>query len=215
MAFVGSARHKGASQHATLSTRAVRSDQFPQRNRCLRRSKASTHECGQFGHASNRFFPSSRVASCNQNWSPKRVKETGEFRGRGQRECQRPRSRKAWPSLESGGVKENDGGGWQLFFRFSRKWESEVVLPVVCVQRAQPSTLTQGTNMSCGAPRVPEQGSIEPVSGELCESCRQTTLTDGVVQRFTRRGFGEPHFSAKFLWWQARPHAAVLRSRGF
>ena len=29
------------------------------------------------------------------------------------------------------------------------------------------------------------------------ESCRQTTLTDGVVPRSARRGFGEPHFSVK------------------
>ena len=31
-----------------------------------------------------------------------------------------------------------------------------------------------------------------------CESCRQTTLVDGVVPRSARRGFGEPHFSVKF-----------------
>ena len=50
---------------------------------------------------------------------------------------------------------------------FSRNWEREVLLPVVpCVQRAQRSTLTQGANMPCGAPRVPEQGSIELVSAE-------------------------------------------------
>ena len=30
-----------------------------------------------------------------------------------------------------------------------------------------------------------------------CESCRQTTLVDGVVPRSARRGFGEPHFSVK------------------
>ena len=47
-----------------------------------------------------------------------------------------------------------------------------------------------------------------------CEFCRQTTLIDGVVPRSARRGFGEPHFSVKLRRRQARPHAAVPRSRG-
>ena len=51
------------------------------------------------------------------------LKETTEFRGRSQRERQRPRSREAWPSLESGGVKQNDGGGWQHFFRILEELE--------------------------------------------------------------------------------------------
>ena len=39
--------------------------------------------------------------------------------------CKRqgPRSRQAWPSLESGGVTENDGGSWHLFFRILEKLE--------------------------------------------------------------------------------------------
>ena len=56
-------------------------------------------------------------------------------------------------------------------------------------------------------------GSMEPVRVELwrryndsddippawrCESCRQTSLVDGVVPRSACRGFCEPHFSAKF-----------------
>ena len=42
-----------------------------------------------------------------------------EFRRRSHRERQRPRSREAWPSLESGGVKENDEAG--SFFRILEK----------------------------------------------------------------------------------------------
>ena len=42
---------------------------------------------------------------------------TDEFCGGSQRHWKGRRSREAWPSIESGGVKENDGGGWQLFFR--------------------------------------------------------------------------------------------------
>ena len=45
-----------------------------------------------------------------------------------------------------------------------------------------------------------------------CESCLQTTLIDGVVPRSARRGFDEAHFLVRRR--QARPHAAVLRSRG-
>ena len=45
-----------------------------------------------------------------------------------------------------------------------RKIGREVLLPLV--PRA-PSKLTLGTSMPCGAPRVPEQGSMELVSVEL------------------------------------------------
>ena len=47
-----------------------------------------------------------------------------------------------------------------------------------------------------------------------CESCRQTTVVDGVAPRSARRGFGEPHFSVKFDG-DKRPHSSVLRSSGF
>ena len=59
-----------------------------------------------------------------------------------------------------------EGGNFSS--RFSKNWERGILLPVVpCAQRAQPSTLTLGARMPCGARRVPEQGSIEPVSVEL------------------------------------------------
>ena len=35
------------------------------------------------------------------------------------------RPREAWPSIEYGSVKENDGGGWQLFFRILEKLGEE------------------------------------------------------------------------------------------
>ena len=54
------------------------------------------------------------------------------------------------------------------FLHDSRKIGRENILPVVpCAQRAQPSTLTPGASMPCGAPRVQERGSIELVSVEL------------------------------------------------
>ena len=47
-------------------------------------------------------------------------------------------------------------------------------IPVVpCVQRAQPSTLTLGASMPCGASRVAEQGSIEFASVKLWRRCRR------------------------------------------
>ena len=56
--------------------------------------------------------------------------------GRSQRHWNGRRPREAWPCNESGSVKENDGGGWQLFFRILEK-SGEVLLPVVpCAQRA-------------------------------------------------------------------------------
>ena len=59
------------------------------------------------------FSQKSRVASCNQNWSPKRVREVTER--------QRNWLREALSRLESGSAKENDGGGQQLFFRILGK----------------------------------------------------------------------------------------------
>ena len=67
-----------------------------------------------------------------------------------------------------GSVKENDGGGWQLFFRIFEKWVREVFLPVVpCAQRAQLPLSPWKPARHVELPRVPEQGSIEPVSASL------------------------------------------------
>ena len=65
------------------------------------------------------------------------------------------------------GVKENDGGGWQLFFRILENLGERLLTVVPSVQRAQRSTLIPGTSMPRGALRVLEPGSIEPVSVEL------------------------------------------------
>ena len=95
-------------------------------NRCFRGSKASAHESVR---------PCLPIFPRDQNGPPERV-ETTEILGRSQQERQRPRSREAWPSLDSGGVKEKDGGGWQLFFRILEKLAERIFLPVPCVQRA-------------------------------------------------------------------------------
>ena len=71
------------------------------------------------------------------------------------------RSREAWPSIESGSVKENDGGGWQHFFSFLEKLGERSSLARRAVRAAR------AASMPCGLPRVPEQGSIEPVSVEI------------------------------------------------
>ena len=74
------------------------------------------------------------------------------------------RSREAWPRIESGGAKENDGGGWQLFFRSLEKLGEKLSCPSCRVRAARAAFLSHpGATMPCGAPR----GSIEAVSVEL------------------------------------------------
>ena len=86
-----------------------------------------------------------------------------------------------------------------------------IILPVVpCAQRAQPSALTLGASMPCGAPHVPEQGSVEACVRRALASLSATAmlvlqhggvnppgrpLSSMVVPRSARHGFGEPHFS--------------------
>ena len=91
--------------------------------------------------------------------------DNGKGRGRGKRgQASNPELRKR--TMEE--ASSSSSG-------FSRNWMREVLLDVVpCAQRAQPSTLIPGASMPCGAPRVPEQGFIEPVSVELW--CRYQRL---------------------------------------
>ena len=51
----------------------------------------------------------------------RKINGTDEFWGGSQRQWKGRWSRDAWPSIESGGVKENDGGGLQPFFRILEK----------------------------------------------------------------------------------------------
>ena len=63
----------------------------------------------------------------------------------------------------------------EVFFKCFKNWRREVLLPVVpCAHRAQPSTLTLGASMPCGAPRVPGQG-----SSSLCPSAPGVVINDG------------------------------------
>ena len=83
-------------------------------------------------------------------------------------------------------------------------------MPIVqCAHRAQPSTLTwsRHTMWSSLRSRKVRQSLCPLYSGVViddgdvvvpawrCESCRQTTLVDGVVPRSAPRRFGEPHSS--------------------
>ena len=138
-----------------LSTRAVRSDQFPQKNRCLRGSKTAAHQFVQFSHASNRFFSNSRVATCDQIRRPERVNETMKLRGRSQRERQRPRSREAWPTLNSGRCERERWRRLAALLQDPREIGREKFSCAPTLPLKEPP---------CGVHRVPGQG---PVSVEL------------------------------------------------
>ena len=148
--------------------------------------------------------------------------------GRSRRHWKGQRPREAWPSIDSGSVKENDGGGWQLFFRIlekekfscpscrarsSRSLPLSLQEPACHVELPGFQSKVQWSLFVSNSAVVINDGDDVPPAWK-CESCRQTTLIDGVVPRSARRGFGEPHFSVKLRRRQARPHAAVLRSRG-
>ena len=136
-----------------------------------------------------------------------------EFWRGSQRQWKGRRSREAWPSFESAGVKENDGGGWQLFFMILEKLGEKISCPSCRARSARslPLSLQEpACHVELPAFKSEVQSSLCPSSSGVvindgdvvppawrCESCRQTTLVDGVVPRSARRGFGEPHFSVK------------------
>ena len=131
--------------------------------------------------------------------------------------------------VQAEGVKENAVEGWQLSFRLLEKLEERGSLARHAVRAARAAFHSHpwSRHAMWSSPR--SRDLIEPVCVKLwhrcqrrddilawrCESCRQTSLVDGVVPRSARRGFGEPHLSVKFQRRLARPHASVLRSRGF
>ena len=135
---------------------------------------------------------------------------TDEIWGRSRRQWKGRRSREAWPSIDSRSVKEKRGGGWQLFFRILEKLRERSSLARRAVRAAR--SLPLSPEEPAGALRFQSkvQSSLCPSSSGVvindgdvvppawrCESCRQTTLVDGVVPRFARRGFSEVHFSVK------------------
>ena len=110
------------------------------------------------------------------------------------------------PNIESGGVKENDGGG-KLFSGFSRNWErNSLARRAVRAARAAFHSHTRSQHAMWSSPRSRARFNPACVRRALaslsttamlffqhgCESCRQTTLVDGVVPRSARRGLGEP-----------------------
>ena len=135
-------------------------------------------------------------------------------------------------------IRKREGERWRslaAFLQDSRKFGGEKSSCPSCrafIARSH-STLTLGANIPCGAPHVPEQdsSSLCPSSCAVvtngvdippawrCESCRQTTLVDGVVPRSARRisplSFHEAVvFDQKSLWSAASLTTCVLNSAG-
>ena len=71
------------------------------------------------------------------HWRCRKSDGADEVRGRSRRQWTGRRSREGSPSIESGSVKENDGGDWQLFFRILEKLEESCSLARRAVRAAR------------------------------------------------------------------------------
>ena len=93
-------------------------------------------------------------------------------------------------------MKENDGGGWQLFFKFFRKlWREKFSCPSCRARSARSVPLSlQEPAMPCRALRVPERFNRACVRRALASLSTTATLVDG-VSRALRAADSASHIS--------------------
>ena len=198
-------------------TATVRPSERPRRrrrrNRCSsrrctkRRCQRETESSGRLsseGRQDQGMSASTRAGILEEHRTGGAVKSDGtdEFLGKKPATMERAAVAEAWPSIESGSVKENDGGGWQLFFRILEKLgeRSSLARRAVRAARAAFHSHPGSQHAMWSSPRSRARFNRACVRRALaslsttamCESCRQTTLVDGVVPHLCR----QPRISA-------------------
>ena len=98
--------------------------------------------------------------------------------GRSRRQWKGRRSREAWPSIESGSAKEDDGGGWQVFFRILEKLGERNYLARRTMRAARAAFLFSFKEPACHVELSAFQSNFQP---SLCPSSSGVVTNDGDV----------------------------------